>query len=387
MSERWPKFGSKPQAAEPEASAPLSANGSDPAEREGVPEPSADPPIAAAAGSNEEPVPAARIIAAVTSTPAQATVGDQTATSSAKEAATVESAAPPWEEKAAIVPEATAAPEAAPAPEATAAPEAASALEAGPALEAPADDGSLFLAELVRAMRTTVGIERSRIGEDADRRRQALIDQVRARQALEADRMRELAGQDKRAIDAWAEGETRRILAERERREKELNADLETSLAGHRARVDQEIERVEAAVALYRAEVNAFFEGLDRETDPVLIAQHAALRPVFPKLDAVAEAPGSTEPTMVGVMAAEALAARIASWPSGSTNAADATAASSNATGAVGEVREPAEPAVEAAASGSGGGESLLEAVPSVRPMSWLRRASGGGDDGSNRQE
>ena len=52
---------------------------------------------------------------------------------------------------------------------------------------------------------------------------------------------------------------------------------------------------MEAAIATYRTEVDAYFEKLEGETDPVAIAQHAGQRPVFPDLDAI----GAQEPPAV----------------------------------------------------------------------------------------
>jgi hypothetical protein len=354
MSERWPRFGSKQPTVESEASSPSSPNGADPGDPATVADKPEDEPIVASTDRAGESMTAEPITAA--GPVAEAT--EEAAAAQAEEAA------------------------AAQAEEATAGDD--KAAEEVDAAEPSADEGALFLAELVRAMRTTAGLERTKIAEDTERRRQDHIDQVRARQGSEADRMRELAGEDKKAIQSWADGETKRIQLERERREKELNADLEMSLAGHRAKVDREIEGVEAAIATYQAEVDAFFEALDRETDPVLIAQHAARRPIFPKLDATAETPGSTETPMVGVMDAEALAARIGSWPGASAHAEGVAGVSTSDVGG-GEAREPAGPVVGAAGSGSGSPETLLETVPAVRPMSWLRRGGNGGDDGPSR--
>jgi hypothetical protein len=361
MSERWPKFGSKQPSDESEAGGPSSGNGADPGEAAGVPDKPGDEPAVASADLAPDsatasvtaaaPVPAAAAEAPVAHAEAAATgQGDAAAAGQGEVAADVAKAAP------------------------------------------PADDAELFMAELVRAMRTTVGLERARIGEDTDRRRQDRIDELRAREAAEADRMRELAGEDKKAISSWADGETMRIHLERERREKELNADLEASLAAHRSRIDGEIQSLEAAIALYRTQVDAFFERLDRETDPVLIAQQAARRPIFPKLEAALETPSPNEPTMVGVMApdpvaAEALAARIASWPSASAAPTEGASAGSSSDVGGGQTRESAEPVVTASSPSPGGGDSLLDAVPAVRPMSWLRRGGNGGDDGSNRQD
>jgi hypothetical protein len=198
--------------------------------------------------------------------------------------------------------------------------------EVGAAAEA-GDDGSVFLAELVRTLQSTAGLERVRIAEETEQRRQAHIDQIRARQKAEADRMRELAGDDTKAIDEWAAGETKRIELERERRATRRNADLEFSLAEHTSKIDEEIDRVETAIAGYRADVDAFFDGLDRQTNLVLMAKQATHRPVFPALDALSkedaappvdaddEAVGAgPEPGVVGVMDPDAAASPAESW-------------------------------------------------------------------------
>jgi hypothetical protein len=276
----------------------------------------------------------------------------------------------------------------------------------------PADEGSLFVAELVRSMRATASLERAKIGEDTEQKRQAHIGLVRAREASEADRMRELAGEDMKAIEDWAEGETKRIQLERERRASELHQDLETSLAEHRSKIDREIETAEAAIATYQAEVDAFFARLDRETDLIVIARQAALRPVFPALGAVAvpvaaasveatEAPATTsdEPpagtdggasgagtsgtteTGVGVMDPHAEPEPVESWaaqpdaqpeavPAGATDDAERS----------GEAIQPTEPVVAAAGANHGTIGSLFVSVPVLHPMSWLRREANGGN-------
>ena len=269
---------------------------------------------------------------------------------------------------------------------------------------ATGDEGSVFLAELVRAMQTTAGVERVRIDEDTERRRQAHIDQVRAREAAEADRMRELAGEDMKAIEAWASGETKRIQAERKRRATELQEKLESNLAEHRSKVDEEVDGVETAIATYRADVEAFFAQLESETDLVLIAQQAARRPVFPSLEGIArderaeaefllaesqaadvsdiepDAGVDTENgrSMVGVMDHQALAEAFESWSAPPATSAEPPAESADAEKA-GETREEAEPA-PAATGQSHNSSSLFQSLPVPRPMSFLRRDPNGGD-------
>jgi hypothetical protein len=205
---------------------------------------------------------------------------------------------------------------------------------------------------------------------------------------------------------------------ERERREAALREDLEASLAEHRSTIDREIEGIEAAIATYRAEIDAFFADLDRETDLVRIAQRAIRRPVFPTLEVVAEpvgagsqsgaaepepataevlspgpgdgpsgevAAGATEPDLIGVMDPLTAGEPVESWatpPETSPNLTPAGASEGVDQG--GGAREPAEPmAAGVPRPGTGGG--LLEIVPVLRPMSGLRRDAKD-DDRSTRE-
>lgn len=232
-------------------------------------------------------------------------------------------------------------------------------------------DGSEFLAKLARAMHTTAARERTRIADDAERRRAVHVQSIRERAASEVERIRELAGEDMKAIEGWAEGEASRIKLEREQREKALNEDLELSLTEHGAKIDHEIKGAEAAVATYRTLADAFFEDLDHETDPVVIAREAARYPVFPLLPDEARTASdgaATGPAMVGVMS---------QGPTGGSLGTDAgvLAASPGSipAPAPGSGSGPADARVPAAAmvgaSGSDGteGDSPLQALLAAR--------------------
>jgi hypothetical protein len=244
----------------------------------------------------------------------------------------------------------------------------------------------LFLAELVRTVQTTAGLERVRIAEETESRRQEHIDRIRARQAAEAEQMRELADHDKKEIDAWADGERNRIQAEHERRTTERQKDLETNLAEHTAKVDRQVEAIEAAIAAYRADVDEFFSGIDRETDLVLIARQATRRPAFPVLDAIGESgpgaateteiagdsqpTGETEAPVIGVMDSETAEAAESWAVAESAQGSGASRASDEAD----ELGEPDE--VERVTSETGQSRvpgSLLGSVPITRPMSRFR--------------
>jgi hypothetical protein len=266
------------------------------------------------------------------------------------------------------------------------------------------DDGAAFRGELVRAMRTTAAVERIKIAEDSEQRRLAQVERVRARQASEAERMRELASEDMKAIETWAAGEMKRIKLEKERRAKDLNEDLDLSLAEHGSRIDREIEGIETAIAAYLTDVDAFFDGLDQETDLVLIAKQAARRPIFPALDAVAElnavaaleeapadsslpeapvaegegvadegAEEAAEPVAVGVMDPQAEPEAVESWAPAPEASPEVVPVGSSEDVESGEAVETAEPV---AATASSHGSSLFESVSVMRPMSWLRRDS-----------
>jgi len=153
----------------------------------------------------------------------------------------------------------------------------------------PAEERPAFLDSLARAMQETLTAARTRVAEDVERRRAAHIAAINARRELEASRILELADEDRKAIGTWAAAERLRIQIERERRTQELQSDLESSLAEHRSRIDREIETAEAAIAAHRADIDAYFATLHRQTDPVAIAQHAIRRPAFPALERVAD--------------------------------------------------------------------------------------------------
>jgi hypothetical protein len=280
--------------------------------------------------------------------------------------------------------------------------------EAAAAAATTPDDPGAFLSELVRAMQTTASTERARITEQTDRRREEHLAAIQARREAEAQKMRDLADDDLKAIDSWAEDERQRIQAERERRAGALSDDLQKSLAEHGARIDGEVEGVEAAIATYRLEVDAFFVALDGETDPVAIAQHASRRPAFPDLDkpadtaavsvtadaiqdgtsagtdSVGDVPSAdattsdvAEPAPIAVMdtnPGSRLAASFANW-SGASPATEADAPPEPVS--TGEQAETEVPVAVAHGANDDGPGTILHAVPSGRPLSWLRR---GGD-------
>ena len=149
------------------------------------------------------------------------------------------------------------------------------------------DDGATFLEDLARAMQTTTIAEHARAAEATGHRRQTHLDAIRAREALEAEELREYAKEDVKGIDAWSDGEIKRVKLERERRIASRRDQLQIRLEEHRTVVAREVEAVEAAIASYRVETEQFFSRLESETDPVEIARQAGSRPAFPILELI----------------------------------------------------------------------------------------------------
>jgi hypothetical protein len=261
-----------------------------------------------------------------------------------------------------------------------------------------ADDGAAFLAQLTLAMRTTAGAERTRIDWESSQRRDTQLSAIQARREAEVAAMRNFAADDLKSIDEWAEGERQRIDLERERRAATLQDDLDRSLAEHATKIDREIELVEAAVAEYRVEADAFFATLEQETDPVAIALHARRRPVFPNFEAIPEAmlertapPAEALPSSIETAnpAATAPVEPVAEPTNGTTDAdfpaslADAWAGFKDGPASV-ELAEAltadrpvpdgdAEPAIVigGATDGQAPGE-VLKSVPIYRPFGWF---------------
>ena len=144
-----------------------------------------------------------------------------------------------------------------------------------------------FLDDLAKAMRTTAAAQQARDAELTDQRRQSHLDAIRAREALEAEDLRELAKEDVKGIDAWSDGEIKRIKLERERRIASRREQLQVRLEEHRMVIASEVEAVEAAISTYRTESERFFDRLGSQTDPVEIARQAGTRPPFPDLDQI----------------------------------------------------------------------------------------------------
>ncbi|HEY3073513.1 MAG TPA: hypothetical protein VGJ46_11935 [Candidatus Limnocylindrales bacterium] len=291
----------------------------------------------------------------------------------------------------------------------------------------PADEVDEFLASLADAMHSTASAEHARIAESTEQRRQAYLSELTAREAAEADELRETTEQDVKAIHSWADREISRIRNEREQRIASRRQELDIRLDEHHSLIAGEIEAVEAKVSAYLAELDAFFNDLGSEDDPIALARRARSRPAFPDLSATASSDSPAVETtaardeaappdrhdddsnagviiggdtpMVAVMAEPAPAeeAKPSEPPGGDSTVespvpVEAFGGSQAETGEVsspgqisnpGEVsnpseaesaREPVEVGADVSADARQGSGTLLQTVPTHRPMSLLSR-------------
>jgi hypothetical protein len=277
-------------------------------------------------------------------------------------------AASPWQTNG-VIPEPTFKPDAdadAAAAKASEDTPAAKAKDAAAAMDVPAaDDGTLFLSNLAKAMKDAAIAERARLTADTDQRRDAHLASINARRESEAGRIKELAAEDRKGIEAWVADEQKRIEAERVRRTTALETDLETSLAEHGTKIDREIERVEAAITVYRSDVDAYFQRLEGDDDPVQIAQQAGRRPAFPDLDTIGK--GVTE-------AAESAEAKSAATGIGGGGAGATAIGSDVADAASASVDGSATPTA-AATAGATPSASLIGVMESGKPQTKLAQA------------
>jgi len=231
-----------------------------------------------------------------------------------------------------------------------------------PGAIANATDGAgdlSFLDDLAKAMRTTAAAEQARDAEITDQRRQSHLDAIRAREALEAEELRELAKEDVKGIDAWSDGEIKRIKLERERRIASRREQLQVRLEEHRLVIASEVEAVETAISGYRLETERFFDRLGSQTDPVEIARQAGTRPPFPDLDQI----GPQEATPVAAYQAPAYEPPAYTPPAYTMNVTSIPAAPVATAEAVEATDASAETPVEAAATEANAEPAAAESV------------------------
>jgi hypothetical protein len=156
-----------------------------------------------------------------------------------------------------------------------------------PAVEAfvPKRKPNRLMADLTRAMQTAAETARVETLERLQADAKAFIEEVHARSGSEAGDLRSRADEDVAGIREWSKAEIARIREETDRRVTERKASLEGEIEAHAARIEHRIERVQAHVGRFEAEMAAFFEKLLAEDDPTHLAAMAENLPEPPTFD------------------------------------------------------------------------------------------------------
>jgi hypothetical protein len=154
-----------------------------------------------------------------------------------------------------------------------------------PAAKAAPKKPSKFLADLTRAMQATAETSRNETMERFSAEAKTASERVHAVAADEATELRRVADDDVAGIRDWSKAEIARIREETENRISGRKGDLEHELEIHAGTVEARLERVNARVAAFEAQVAAFYERLFAEEDPTRFAELAEQLPEPPSLD------------------------------------------------------------------------------------------------------
>lgn len=168
----------------------------------------------------------------------------------------------------------------------------------------PARRATKFMAELSRAMQAAAEHARSETMARFEVEAKGVVESIHASATDEAADLRRRADDDVAAIREWSKAEIARIREETETRIAARKSGLEGEMEQHAATVDSRVERVNAVVTAFEAQMTAFFERLNAEEDPTRIATMAETMPDPPSLAdvaaSVATAPAVAETAPAG---------------------------------------------------------------------------------------
>lgn len=148
-----------------------------------------------------------------------------------------------------------------------------------------------FMADLSKAMQAAAETAReetlARFGAEA----KAHIEGIQASTSTEATDLRKKADDDVAAIREWSKGEIARIREETDQRVTARKTTLEREIEEYNETIEWRIQRVQARVDAFEAEMAAFFERLLAEDDPTRFAAMAESLPEPPPFDGDAPEP------------------------------------------------------------------------------------------------
>src|SRR4029078_6984202 len=136
---------------------------------------------------------------------------------------------------------------------------------------------------IVRSMHEAARAYRDRVAEEIQLRRVAILASIRDERRAAVLGARAEAEPNGQAVERWATTAQRQIKSERQRRKVEIDTDLRRSLRENNHEGDRPVRQGGAAITAHRARVDQYFDALDKERDPLAIAEHAHRQPAFPR--------------------------------------------------------------------------------------------------------
>ena len=150
---------------------------------------------------------------------------------------------------------------------------------------APARKQNKFMADLTKAMQVAAESGRADTLARFAAEAKAHVETIHETTATEATELRKQADDDVAAIREWSKAEIARIREETDERIVHRKSRLEREIEAHTASIQERIDRVQARVDTFEAEMAAFFERLLGEEDPTRFASMAESLPEPPSFD------------------------------------------------------------------------------------------------------
>ncbi len=142
-----------------------------------------------------------------------------------------------------------------------------------------------FMADLTKAMQAAAETAREDTLGRFNAEAKSYIEGIHAASASEATDLRKRADDDIAGIRDWSKAEIARIREETDERISHRKTTLESEIEEHAAFIETRIERVQARVSAFEAEMAKFFERLLAEDDPTRFASMAESLPEPPPFD------------------------------------------------------------------------------------------------------
>ncbi len=136
-----------------------------------------------------------------------------------------------------------------------------------------------LMVDLAAAIRATTEAARDQALAVVEVDATDVIGAIRAASTEGTEALRRQSEEDQAGIKEWSKAEIARIREESEKRIAARKATLEAELAAYTSAVEHRIGEVDGAVARYRADMDAYFQGLALEDDPARLATMAEAMP------------------------------------------------------------------------------------------------------------